>query len=160
MFATCSFAVHFWAILSLLRYLSAWIRYKGVWDIVGAVAYTQAFALLETVIASLLVILMATVLPARFFRDKFAALGTGIVLLVSAWTISVRFSGRGVILGQVEIPLWSLYATLLVATGVLVHRNERFASFLVSLADRLTVMLYFNLPVDIISIIVVIIRNV
>jgi hypothetical protein len=159
LFATCSFPIHFWSIFNLLRHMPAWIRHVGIGDIIGAAAYAQVFALLETTVLSLFLIFASVILPARFFRDNFAALGSGIVLLTSAWAIVVHKDWHRISWGESELPLWPLYAVLLGAMVALVFRYDKIADVLTGIAERLSVMLLFNLPLDAIGILIVIVRN-
>lgn len=49
-FATCAFSVFLVSILTVLRSLPAWMLRMSAWDLVGAFAYTQALALLDTLL--------------------------------------------------------------------------------------------------------------
>ena len=47
-FAISMFVVHVWQIINMLQLVPAWRLRLDAWDLVGVIAYTQAFALLES----------------------------------------------------------------------------------------------------------------
>ena len=63
-FAFCALPVHLWTIYNMLRDVPAWILYMDVWDLIGTISYTLAFALLETFILFLLLVLFSLLLSA------------------------------------------------------------------------------------------------
>jgi hypothetical protein len=48
LFAACVFPIHVWSILRLLSEVPAWMFRTNTWELIGAVAYAHAIALLES----------------------------------------------------------------------------------------------------------------
>ena len=46
--AVCVIPIHFWSIYNTLKELPGWLMRMNLWDAIGAIAYTQASALLES----------------------------------------------------------------------------------------------------------------
>jgi hypothetical protein len=160
--ASCVFLVFSWSMLWFFQQMPGWMAYLDSWDILGILAYIQAFALLESVIVLLLVIVVAIVLPANWFRDRFAAQGSMMVFVITFWT--VLFQGIAF-----ALPLWSsgqlLFGLMLplvsiVVACALVHRSEKAEKAIRALADRLTVFLYIYVPLGFLGLIVVVARNI
>ena len=142
--------------------MPGWLPFLNLWDIASIFAYTQAFALLESALVLFLLIVLCVVLPARFFRDKFAAQGSMVVLMAALWT-AVFLSVSA------EIRFWSLgeflfwFALSLAAIGapcILIHRSRRIERAIRAFAGRLVVLLYVYVPLSCLSLIIVIVRNV
>lgn len=156
-FATCAVPVFSWTIFWFLHRMPGWLPFLAPWRILGIFAYTQAFALLESLSILLVLILMAAILPVRLFRRKFVAVGTALMMSAALWIAC----GQIILIDNPNrLPLWAALAlafTLL--SCVLVHRYPRLEQFLSSLADRLTVFLYLYVPLGLLGLVVVVSRN-
>ncbi len=124
------------------------------WDLLGIFAYSQIFAFLESAGVLLIPLLGAAILPARFLRARFVAQGSGLALLTLGWLIVGR-------LGLFGNFWWIfLYLISMGLSWVLLYRYERFEQFIISFAERLTVLLYVYIPITLLSVIIVILRNI
>ncbi len=159
MFASCVFPVYTWSILMFLRELPAWLLYLSTWDIISVFAYAQTFALLESATILLGLVLWGAILPARLLRDKFVAQGSIGVFLTSGWAIATHIGivsvwpSEGFFLGAV------LCLASIGGFYVLIYRYRRVEEALNSLAERLLVLLYVYVPVSLLSVVIVIFRN-
>jgi hypothetical protein len=162
MFAACAFPVHTWSIVILLRELPAWILRLNIWDLIGVMAYPQTFALIESLIILLVSLLMAALLPGKWFRDKVVALNAVVVFSTAAWAIVAQIS-YGVIRTWSARSFLPWLAAYLLSTALfyaLVYRHKRLEALIVSFVDRLLILAYIYLFVDILSVLVVVIRNI
>lgn len=162
MFAACAFPVHTWSILILFWELPAWILRLSIWDLIGVIAYTQALALVESIIILLGLLLLAALLPQKWFRDKAVALSTAIVFSVAAWVIAAQINFEVIR----TLPVRSLlpwFAACLASAAffyALVYRYKRLETLIVSFVDRLLTLAFGYLLVDILSILVIVARNI
>jgi hypothetical protein len=131
------------------------------WDVIGVIAYLQAFALVESIIVFIPLLLLSMVLPLTWFRDKFVALGTGIVYLSAAWFIfallhdqALRWWGFRLLL-----PWFGAYAASLLVLSVLIHRSSRLEALINSFVHRLTVLASTYLLIAFAAVVIVLIRN-
>jgi len=156
------FPVHVWSTLNLLREVPAWVLRLSSWELIGVIAYTQTFALLESVIILLVLVLLGAILPARLLRDGFVAQSSMMVFVTSGWAIAVHYGSEVVRLwGLKEFFLWSvLYLESIAVSCVLTHRCKRLERFLGSFIERLTALSYVYVLLDLLSIFVVIVRNI
>ncbi len=154
MFAACVVPVYSWSILMFFKELPYRLHSLPAWDLVGVFAYVQIFALLESAIVLLIPVLLGVILPARFLRDRFVALGSVLALLTLSWLIVGR-------LGLFSNFLWvSLYLISMSMAYMLIYRYKYFEQFINSFTERLTILLYMYVSVTLLSIIIIILRNV
>jgi len=108
-------------------------------------------------ISILLPIFLGVILPVRFMRDKFVALGSMLVLLTLGWIIVVQL--ESILISSCL--LWvSLYLVSIGVSYVLIYRSKRIEEMINSLSERLTILLYAYVPITVLSGVVVILRNV
>jgi hypothetical protein len=160
--ASCVFPVYSWSFLWFFQKVPSWLQFLNLWDNVSVFAYTQAFALLESVLVLLLLIVLSLLLPAPFFRDKFAAQGSVTVFVASCWAVvfqSLRGEVRAWSLG--ESLLWFALSLLTIGVSCLViYRLERLERVVGAFAERLTVLLYLYVPLGLVGLIIVVARNI
>ncbi len=160
-FMVCVFTIFMWSIINILREMPAWILRLKTWDLIGVIAYTQAFALVESLIVLLIMIFIGSVLPARLFRARFVALGSLVVLLTSAWVGIAHFADDAVRLwGKREFLL--AFMGYLISIGIpyiFILRSERIERLLRSVVNRLYILSLAYVLGGVLGLIVVIIRN-
>jgi hypothetical protein len=160
--AACAVPVYSWSIVAFFHKLPSWLLQLSLWDLVGAFAYTQVFALFEAALVLASVVGLCLIVPRRLLRDKFVAQGGTLVLLSSGWAVAVQLRAN-------QLRSWGLrkFAVLallyLLSIGVsyaLIRRFGRLETAIGSLVDRLTVLLFLYGPLTAASLIVVFLRNV
>ena len=159
-YLACLFPIQIWAIYNLLREVPAWLHQMSVWDVIGVVSYPQVFVLIESVVICLPLVFLSTVLPARWFRDKFVALASGIIYLSVAWFILAHINDRTLRywrLGQFPIGLFVLSQMLFF---FLIHYSRKLQSIIVSCVNRVAVLSIVYLMTGLISVLIIVIRNV
>lgn len=161
-FAASIFIVFSWAILWFLQKLPGWLPFLSLWAILSILAYTLAFALLESCAVLLALVFLGFLTPHKVIRARFISQGSSILFVVACWTILFQ-------LLRSELRMWSLaesimwfgimISTILIAS-ILVHRMPRYQQALRSFCTRLIVFLYIYVPIGIISCMVVLVRNI
>jgi hypothetical protein len=168
-FATIIFPIYSWTIYRLLWNLPSWLKdLFSISDMLILTAYGLAFALFESVIILGFMIFLSVVLPARYLKDKFIAQGSAMLWMVFILAVTAQYS---MALLFFNWTLWEFYIymtaivvicilMITVLPRVLIYRFEKLENFFVSLADKMTIFLFIYLPVGILSLIVVILRNI
>lgn len=160
-FAVSVFVIHIWSIYNLLREIPAWILRLSYWELAGVISYTLLFALVESLIVLVFLIILAALLPARIFRDKFVSISTIFVFLAAVWIIPVRFY-------EDTIRSWGMVGMLIVLSMALISfvisylvvmKSQKVEKFIDSLMQRVTLLTYIYVIVDIIAVFVVVSRN-
>ena len=160
--AACIFPIYVWSIIQRLREVPAWILRTTAWELVGVIAYTQAFALLESLVVLTILIFLGMILPARFFRDKFVPLSSMIVFLTAMWAVFAHFNDGYIRLWTIKqfIPWFGVYVLSIGLGYLVVQRDERLAGSIRALVEKIMVLSYIYVIVGIISVFVIIIRNI
>jgi hypothetical protein len=134
----------------------------NTWDLSGVIAYILAFALFESLLVLLCVIVIAYILPGRFFRKRFVANSTLLILLTSGWAIAAHFNNQAISLwGLRDFLFW--FGIYIASIGLFYGLLLRFNSMeraMNALADRLTVLVYLYTPLSILGAIILLLRNV
>lgn len=142
--------------------LPAWLLFQSLGEILANLAYGLALDLLESLLILSVLLLAAFLLPARFFKQDFAARGTWLVVFIlgSILAFFKYYSSSGPDFNQ-YIYLWmgiTLTASLPVAyLGGRVSILNKSALWF---SDRVIVLLFILLPATLVSILALIVRNI
>jgi len=154
------FVCHSWSVLGFLNKLSAFILYFRVAEIAEIFAFMMAFAFLESLLVAGVLALLSAIMPSKWLREGFAY--KGLIFMVIATIAAIIFQKN---LEEVLPPLQVLtlyWVTPLVLTAIIigvVQRMPRARSILLNLADRFSIMLFVYVPIGLLSLMVVALRN-
>ena len=153
--------MHVWAIINILAILPAWLLRSSVWELAGVISYPLVDCLLESCILWLGLVVLSYVLPKNWLADKFAALSSALVWLLSAWAILVQFNYERILQWG---PEQMLPGVLLIACSFglvywLVQRYGRLEGWIKRLTQGLAVLTYCYVVFDLLGLAVVILRN-
>lgn len=160
-FTTAFVIIYSWSTLAFFNYLPGWMLFLDTWTIAGIFAYSQVFALFESLLALLFLVVVAAALPGRLFRERFVAQGAVIVFLAAAGAIILQVTR--------EIPLWPsktlIFGILafLLMVGILswfVGKYESIKAGIEKLIDRLVLLFYVYAPFVAISFVIIMLRNI
>jgi hypothetical protein len=161
-YLACLLPIVGWSVFSLLdEGLPVWSHQMRAWDILGVVAYVQAFALAESIIVFIPLVLVSLVLPPGWFRDKFVALATGIAYLSAAWFVVAQLNDETLrTWGFRQVLRWgAAYCASLVLISALIHRSSRLEAMISSFVSRATVLGSAYLLLALAAVGIVVIRN-
>ena len=158
MFGACEFAIHAWAVLAFLEEVPSLVLHMPSWELLGAAAYTLTFALLESLLLLLALIVLAFVLPASLLRHSFAVKGTVILSTAASWVCFLA-------LAKIELPLLPIRAfwAYCLSLGLAYALLSRFSSMtraIEALLERLSVLSNLYVMADLIGLLVVVARNI
>jgi hypothetical protein len=160
-FMACVFPIHVWSIVNILRTIPSWILSMDIWQLIGVIAYTQAFALLESVLVFLILLFIAIILPRKWFRDRFVAQVCMAVLFASAWAILAHFYGQNYGIWAIKRFLLSMtpLLVLIIVFSILIIRFKGFQKVIDAFVEHLLVLSLLYVGIDVFSIIVILFRN-
>ncbi len=161
LFAVCVIPVYIWAILSYLDAFPGFALRLDVWDLVGTAGYTLAFALAESLVLVLPLLLLAALLPSRFFKDHLLALGSIVVLISSLWLMAAN---RGQVdFSEVDpavfLPALALYLISLAVPILVLIRFKRVEPIVRAVVKRAAVLGYVYAALGCLGLLIVLIRN-
>jgi hypothetical protein len=163
-YAAAVFPIYGWAILRFFGRMRGWLIHLNIWDVIGIFSYVMLFAWIESLLVLIVLILLSAILPAGFLRERFVAQSSLAVFLTSGWAIVAHYKA-----GVGEILPWTLKTFLLgaalylVSIGVshfLLRFFEPLEDSVNSFAERLTVFLYVYLPMTLLAVVIIILRNI
>lgn len=162
-YALVAFPIFSWTTVSWFWKLPYWFNFLTAGEIAAIFSYAMATAFLESLFVIAFLLLIALILPARMFRDLFVIRGSWLAL-----GLSVAVLGHGLWRGSlgysyIETSMlpWTLISLLIIFIITFVSTRVRFMIGIAEwLSDRLTVFLYLIVPVALLSMIVVLLRNI
>lgn len=159
--AVISFLVYGWTLVVFLWKVPSWILFLTLGEILVILAYSMTSALLESLSVLFILLLLNLLLPARWMRNVFVTCGTTAAIfgLGSIMVFLYRYSitGYGIISNLIPWSLAGLGITILmtyVATQV-----RPISWFTRWISDRMLIFLYLFIPLSLVSLGVVIYRN-
>jgi hypothetical protein len=161
-FATLIFVTYSWTVVLYLWKLPSWLKSLSGGEILTVLAYSLVNPLVESLVVMFLLIVLCVVLPGRYFRDKFTAQGSGIVLVsafgAGAFTYKINTFYTIPLLAGVA---WlSLFILGLWIVCCLIHRVIRLERMLWMFSDRVSVFFAVYVPLGMFSFFYICIRHI
>jgi len=137
----------------------SWILFSTLGDLFSIYSYMVLVNFLESLLVLGSVLMLCIVLPRKWFYDQF--LSKSVLLVVFTLSYFLYLGSQM----QSEIFPWALvrmspYVFLAIVFLVfLLDRVNFLRKFLAMMADRFTVFLYISIPISVLSVLVVLVRN-
>jgi hypothetical protein len=175
LFLIVAFPIHGWSIYLILQDVG-WIAERtNAWDSVGYAGYSLGFALIESALIFLIVLLLGYLLPTRWKQKTQVALLSVLFFVVAFWAIAgqVYFildkEPPGLLFrilyntnrfGAITFPIFLLIILASVALPIIyLPRSEKFEKIVYEVVDRLMVLSALYIVFDVFGVLVVIYRN-
>jgi hypothetical protein len=135
---------------------------RTIWEVIGIISYPLAFALLESVLFLLGLVILAVILPGKFLRERFVAQGSLASLIATLGMIVVHFYGN-------DLGIWSardfgkyllLILGIILLSWAMTYYIKNLNEIIDSIARRLTPLSTVYLALNVMAIIVIVIRNI
>ena len=161
-YAVIAVPIFGWTLVSWLWKLPSWLNFLTAGEIGAVFFYAMLAAFVESLLVLGLVLFLCFFLPPRVLRDQFVVCGTwlaiGLMLAVlghGVWRGLTRFTYI-----EVSLLLWSAAGLAISAFLAVLSTRVRFMARAAEwLSDRLTVFLYILVPLSVLAILVVFVRN-
>ena len=175
LFMLCVFPIHVWTLLMGFRDFS-WVALRtNVWDALGLLSYSLAFALVETTGIFLVLVVCGFLIPNRIEAEKRLALIGTAFMVVAIWSIVgqvyslMRYPIPGWFadfLNQTNHPFRFLWGTVFLLTTVsaivplaFITRQEKFKNMVIEIFDRISTLSSLYVFFDFVGIVIITIRN-
>jgi hypothetical protein len=159
-FSVAVFACHSWTMLGFFNKLSSFILYFTIGEILSIFAYMMSVALLESIAVTFLLVLLSVILPPGWLREGFAYKGFVIIAIVTAASILFQKFLPDDYPSTLMLAISAIVPIVLIVALIAVGQSfPRLRSLLLDIQDRISIMLYIYVPIGIISLMVVFIRN-
>jgi hypothetical protein len=164
-FAVIVFIVYSWAMYRTFWWVPSWLEYLSIWSILIIIAYVMAFALFESLAMMGLMVLLSLILPRRAFKDQFIVQGSALSVVLGLGAFLLQ-RDVGVIY-QLELEQTFLYPALILVGVILMvyfssfvfRKMPALSRLALVVAERMTVFVYLYVPLGLIGLLVVVLRN-
>jgi hypothetical protein len=159
-YAVITVPIFGWTITSWLWKLPSWLNFLTSGEITAIFFYAILTAFIESLLVCSFLLLLCLLLPSQLFRDQFIVRGTWLAIGL-AFAILGNGVWRGIMrFTYTELTLWTILSFILITLlAILSARIGFMARFANWISDRLLVFLYILIPLSIVSVLVVIVRN-
>jgi len=160
-YAVVVLMIYSWTLLWFFWKLSGWLIYLRLDEILTIFAYSSAVNFIESLIVLLGLVAVSVILPQKWFYDHFVTRGTILVLVGLGYLMYVA-SRMQTIDGFPESLILRFTIPVILLAVLVILAADRFAalrSVFEELANRATIFLYIFLPISLVSLLVVIFRN-
>jgi hypothetical protein len=154
-----AFVVHGWAIWRFFYRLPSWILSSSTFEVISIFAYTNAFALIESFLVLLFLLIVCFILPAQWYKNGFMYNGfiTVLVAAISSYLYQsyflTKFPPMSLLYEHFGITFAVIVALILLARYIPIFRKA-----VLFVADNFSIMLYLYVPLGLLSLILVTLR--
>lgn len=175
LFLVASFPINFWAIIVWFRNFGSVAEENGTWDAIGVGAYLLLFALLESVVIFLVLLLISMLVAIKLGQQKTLAqvsvlyLALTLALMLEQTRALIELPREGFLLRSLNsiinalssspVVILVIAAVLGVASIAAIHRNERVRAGVMTAIEKVVLLSGIYLFLDVVAIIIVVIRN-
>jgi hypothetical protein len=180
LFLICAFPLHLWTLILAFRDVSWLTERTNVRDAIGVVSYGMLFALIESILIFLVLVLIGLITPWRWEPERRITFLAFLVLIISVWAMigqllflwnvslpnsAIEFLRRE-FLRRSDHPLRITYAVcLMVVTPTVLLpaysflRTSKAVTVMQNLMERLSLLSIFYLVFDLLGVIIIVFRN-
>ena len=175
LFLICAFPLHLWTLILGFQDISWLTERTNAWDAMGVIAYGMIFALIESVVVFLILVLVGLITPRPWEPERRIAFLAFLVLILSTWAMI----GQLLFLWNISLPssiidylrrsdhpLRITYAVcLLVITPTVLLpaysflKTKKAVMVMQNLIERLSLLSMFYLVFDFLGVIIILVRN-
>jgi hypothetical protein len=156
-FAFCAFPAHVYTIYNLLEDIPNWYLYMDLWRLAGIISYSLIFALIESIALFLIVFAVGLLIPKRVLKDNFVPLSGIFILEATGFAMLLHLMPE--LFMTIRRWVKAFYIGVLISLPVL-YFIEPIKKAVRFVLDRLSILSFAYVGIDLIAIIIVIIRNV
>ena len=159
-FSVAVFVVFGWSLRGFFNLLPSFLRNQTPNGILGILSYMMAFALVESLLVIGGLVLASVVLPGKWYKEGFAHKSFLIILVAAIWIIRLQgYLSDEWPAKEILIQGFGVAFLILILLLVIVHFLKPLQNLVLEVEDRLQVFLYLYVPVGILGVLIIIIRN-
>ena len=164
-FLVSAFPAAVWSWIIFIYDLPSFLRSLRVSQIISIFAYVQVVSLIESILLFALVTLLAVLLPRRLFLSNYISQVFLLVFTLAFWAIGIHLYHEQVAMGRFTnnpaLPYYwtAVWFVVFFALSILARFSSRLNAFLLAVVDRLAFVSSVYLVFALVSVPVVIFRN-
>lgn len=151
--------IYTWTILWFFWKIPSWLNFLSIWEIVKVLCYSIATNLLESLVVMIPFLVLAVILPQKWFLDGFVSRSVPPILIGLGYMMYLadQFQGKEDYPSDVLRLVPVVLLVILVAVFV-VGRIGLLRKLIENLADRATILLYISIPLSLVCLLIVLIQ--
>jgi len=159
LYALIVFAIYSWTLLWFFYRLPSWFFYLSIGEILTNLAYSLATNFFESAVVMAIPVLLAIILPKKWFFDLFVARGAVLLLPGLGYMMYVAFQFRTKLDYPSAVLNWyPIVLAVIILLAFLVGRVGFLCRAIETLGDHAIVFLYLSIPASLVSIVVILFR--
>lgn len=160
-YAVIVMVIYTWTIFRYFWNAPSWVLYSTIGEFITIYAYMVVVNFIESLLVLLVPVLMSIILPAKWFYTRFESKGVLLVSLGLGYLLYLNQNLYGLDSFPLELVSWMPVAAIAILVLVFVlDRIDFLCKILLEIANRLTVFLYIFIPISLVSLLIVLIRNI
>jgi hypothetical protein len=151
--------IYTWTMLAFLWRVSGWLYFLNIPEILIALGNTLAVNFLESLMVLIVPVVLAVILPKKWFADAFVARGVTLVLPLLIYMIYVAYQLEDTDALDYPNMVLNLAPVVFIASLVLaffIGKISIIRKAIENFADRSIIFLYISIPASIISVLMII----
>jgi hypothetical protein len=159
-YAVIAAIIYTWSVIQFFWDLSGWLYFSSLKDVFVIFAYLMTVNLIESLLILGLVVILFLLFFRLWGRDQFVVKSALLVVSGLAFLIyrNIQFPTKALYgLSSVQWIFLSVIGVLIMTAPL--NKAPAFSSLIESIADRFIILLYIMVPMSVISLAVVIFRN-
>lgn len=165
-FASITFPVYSWATYWALHFVPSLLKSLTILETLIVIAYVYVTALVEIIVLLLSLLIFTVIMPITWLKKGFVAKGTVLMWLIFISAIVAQYN-IGYIRVRSDLRDFMIYIPIVIGIWIvlmlvfsfLISRFPGVEKSVDSLSHRLIAFLYIYIPISILSLIIVIVRN-
>ncbi len=160
-YAVISCMIYGWTFVLFFWKLPSWVHFMTLSQVFGAFSYGILTNLIESLIVISGLLGLCALLPSRYLRDTFVDRGSTITIIALGSVMLYQYQFRAVRYDFAnEIRPWFIATVFVILLFVFLTAKIRFLkSAIINISDRMIIFLYIFIPLSLICVLDVIMRN-
>ena len=156
LFVLSASIVHLWTIFNMFYDMPSWVLRMELWELLGSIGYTLAFALIESALVATPFIAIGLLLPSTWRARNLLSISAIVLLTSTLLAFALHYTDR---LQNYEKLLALIWLAANLGLGFMAIRFQRMKSVVEQIADRLALLVYTFLAADVLGILIILVRN-
>lgn len=149
-----------WTIFHYLHDFPRFLLMLDFTGIIGLASYFVTIALTDAILLWLFIVFFAIIIPQRFFRENFGLQGAIVTLVLASFVMLFHLDRLQFSSAQQFYLTALLLVALMIGITYFLPRFPKIHDGATVIIERLTILGYLYIAIDLISLLIVLIRNV
>lgn len=155
------FLVHIWAVVNILVILPSWALRLGLFELLSVTAYALVFALAESLLIWLLLLLLSILLPKKILRAEFLPQSATFVFILALISGLLHFSQELIYTyQQATLIFLALILALALFLSYRAGKSRKYHDLTANLLSRIIVLSGIYVFFDIFGLFIIMARNI